>query len=158
MARQMTVHQSAVSLRKGSQMSSLDRLPKELLMRASLQDGEYAWRISDIPEVIEAARKADLVNIGGQLQFRIPDGTCECYWLEVDTYKSVPKSLSWGERVARTAEVALADFTRLVSEYDFLEEGRREFGPHLKELEDRGENLADFICFVWYVRKYEEAA
>ena len=93
-------------------MHSLERrLPKELLERASLRGKEYAWRIADIPEVIEAARRAGLVNVGGQLQFRFPDGkTRECYWVEVDTYRSVPQALLWDVRVAQTADVALADF------------------------------------------------
>jgi hypothetical protein len=134
------------------------RLPKKLLERASLRGKEYAWRIADIPEVIEAARRAGLVNVGGQLQFRFPDGgTCECYWVEVDTYRSVPQALPWDVRVVQTAEVALADFARLASKYDFLEEGRRDFATHLKEVEERGGDPAEMMCFVWYVLDSEEA-
>jgi hypothetical protein len=133
-------------------MSSWSRLPREILDRATLCGNEYAWRIEDIPEVIEATRQASLVNIGGQLQFRIPDvGTCECYWVEVDTYKSVPKSLPWDERVNRTAEVALADFQQLAAKYDFVEEGRRGFDEHLQKIVEGGGNPAEFACFVWYV-------
>ena len=92
------------------------RLPLDVLQRASLRGNEYAWPIEDIPKVIEAARQANLASIGGQLQFRLPDGgTCECYWIEVDTYKSVPASLPWQERINQTAAVALADFSRLLS-------------------------------------------
>jgi hypothetical protein len=69
-------------------------LPADILQRASLRGGEYAWLIKDVPSVIAAAKRANLVNIGGQLQFRIPDeGTCECYWVNVDTYRSVSKDL-----------------------------------------------------------------
>ncbi len=141
-------------------MNSPERhLPKELLECASVRGREYAWRIADIPKVIEAARRAGLVNIGGQLQFRLPDGgTCECYWVQVDTYKSVSKELHWAERVTQTADVALADFTRLASEYDFPEEGRRSFGAHLKEAEGRGGNAAEMMCFVWDVLDAKEAA
>jgi hypothetical protein len=85
--------------------------PPEVLQGASLAGNEYEWRVKDIPDVIEAARLSNLISIGGQLQFRLPDGgTCECYWVEVDTYKSVDKALPWQERVTRTAEVALRDF------------------------------------------------
>jgi hypothetical protein len=138
-------------------MTSPERyLPKELLDRASLRGKEYAWRVDDIPEVIEAARRAGLVSIGGQLQFRLPDGgTCECYWVEVDTYQSVSKELPWAERVARTAEVALADFMRLASEYDFLEEGRRAF--RMGQVEHRDESPAGIMWFVWYVLDAEAA-
>jgi hypothetical protein len=141
--------------REGAERIRPERhLPKELLQRAS-HGNEYAWRLSDIPRVIEAARHADLVSVGGQLQFRLPEGTCECYWVEVNTYKSVPKGLPWNARVARTAEVALADFARLQSEYDFITEGRRAFGDHLRRVEERGESPAEAMWFVWYVLEQE---
>ncbi|HEY3779273.1 MAG TPA: hypothetical protein VGL35_14575 [Rhizomicrobium sp.] len=128
------------------------RLPHDLLQRASLRGNEYAWPIEDIPKVIEAARQANLASIGGQLQFRLPDGgTCECYWVEVDTYKSVPTSLPWQERVDQTATVALADFSRLLSKFDFVAEGRRSFAEHFKRLEAEGGDPTQMICFVWYL-------
>jgi hypothetical protein len=120
-------------------------LPESILKRAALRGNEYAWPIADIPEVIEAARDAGLISIGGQLQFRLPQGKIfERYWIEVDTYKSVSQELPWTERVTRTAEVALAQFEMLQSKYDFLEEGK--------------EYPADAMCFVWYVLDEEEAA
>src|SRR5271154_6028933 len=93
--------------------SAEQHLPKMLLWRASLRNGEYAWRINDIPEVIEAARMAGLVNIGGQLQFRVPEAICECYWVEVDTYKGVSDALPWKDRVTQTAQMGLAAFVAL---------------------------------------------
>jgi hypothetical protein len=139
--------------------AAAQHLPKQILDRASLRGKEYAWRIADIPAVIEAARKAGFVNIGGQLQFRIPDGgTCECCWVNVDTYKAVSKVLPWNERVNKTADAALAEFTRLASQYDFLEEGRRAFGAHLKKIEERGESPTEAMCFVWYLLDAQEAA
>jgi hypothetical protein len=107
-------------------------LPPELLNRASLRANEYAWRIEDIPAVIEAARRADLVSIGGQLQFRLPDGgTCECYAVEVDTYQSVDEMLK--------------------ARCDFIAEGRRDFPLYFAELIEAGRDPADYMCFVWYV-------
>jgi hypothetical protein len=129
-------------------------LPKDLLSRSSLRGNEYAWKILDIPEVIEAGRNAGLINIGGQLQFRLPDGgTCECYWVEVDTFKSVPAaiSLSWEERVAKTADAALEDFASLQKRYNFLEEGRRDYGKYLDEIAQNGGDPAEAMCFVWYL-------
>ncbi len=128
------------------------RLPHEILRRASLRGNEYAWPIADIPKVIEAAREANFASIGGQLQFRLPDGgTCECYWVEVDTYKSVPASLPWRERVERTAAVALADFSCLLSKFDFAAEGRRSFAEHFKRLEAEGGDPIQAMCFVWHL-------
>lgn len=141
-----------------SQSDSPERhLPTELLERASVRGKEYAWSIADIPEVIEAARRAGLINVGGQLQFRLPDGgTCECYWVEVDTFRSVPKSLPWDDRVAQTADRALVDFSHLESKYDFMEEGRRTFAKHLAEVEEQGGDAAKTMCFVWYVLSPEQ--
>jgi len=135
------------------------RLPHDLLGRASLAGNEYAWRIADIPGVIEAARAANLANIGGQLQFRLPDGgICECYWVEVDTYKSVDTALPWNERVERTAEAASRDFVALQERVDFIAEGRNAFPSYLdKHLAD-GRNLADLMCFVWDLLSEDEAS
>ena len=128
------------------------RLPHQILRRASLRGNEYAWPIEDIPRVIEAARHANMASNGGQLQFRLPDGgTCECYWVEVDTYKSVPASLPWEERVEQTATEALADFSRLLSKLDFVSEGRGSFAEHFKRLEAEGGDPTQTTCFVWYL-------
>jgi hypothetical protein len=135
-------------------------LPTEILERGSRAGNEYAWRLQDIPDVIAAARAANLISTGGQLQFRLPDGgTCECYWVDVDTYKSVDKALPWDERVSRTAEVALADFDALQERFDFIAEGRVGFAPHLDALVAQGRDPADSMCFVWCVlSKAEEKA
>ena len=88
------------------------RLPAEILAKASLRgvDDEYAWRLDDIPFVIGAARAVGLANIGGQLQFRGPEFTCECYWVEVDTYKAMPTDLPFDVRVDLTADTAKRAF------------------------------------------------
>lgn len=129
-------------------------LPKDLIARASLRGSEYAWPISDIPRVIEAARSCGLVSIGGQLQFRFPDGpTCECYWVEVDTYKAMPDGItSWSDRVALSAESAKAGFEKLLKTYDFLEEGRKAFPQYFLDCETKGRDVSDTMCFVWYLQ------
>jgi hypothetical protein len=127
-------------------------LPPELLRRASLRAREYAWSLDDIPHVIEAARAARLINIGGQLQFRLPEGgACECYWIEVDTYRDVDKQLSWDTRVQLTAEAAQRQFAELPPKDILVEAGRRAFGPPLAEAENAGHRLADLMYFVWYL-------
>jgi hypothetical protein len=131
------------------------RLPPELLRRATRRGNEYAWPISDIPKVIEAARAANLVSIGGQLQFRPPGATCECYWVEVDTYWFVPTSLPWAERVVQTAKAALASFARLQTQYDFFEEGWRTFPVVFDDLARKGHDLREAMCFVWYLEAPE---
>jgi hypothetical protein len=132
-------------------MSSTERLPAELLSRASLRSGEYAWPLAEIPAVIEAVRTANLLNVGGQLQFRLPDvGTCECYWVEVDTYRTVSKEQSWEARVEAAAADALSAFNELPAEYDFLAEGQKGFADHFDALRAAGHDPQDAMCFVWY--------
>lgn len=139
--------------------SAEQHLPQELLQRASLRGNEYAWRLDDIPLVIQAAKVANLVNVGGQLQFRIPDGaTREIYEIEVNTYRSVPKSLPWTERVKKTAIVALDQFNSLKTDYDLIPYGRHVFGQTLAEAEANGYSLEEIMCFVWYVRSEEDEA
>jgi hypothetical protein len=127
-------------------------LPVDLVQRASLRGNEYAWTIDDIPKVIEAARQANLASIGGQLQFRLPDGgTCECYWVQVDTYKSVSTSLPWQEQVDQTAIVALADFSRLLLDFDFVAEGRGAFAEHFNRFVAEGGDPVQTMYFAWYL-------
>ena len=134
-------------------------LPPELIRRASLRGREYAWSLDDIPDVIEAARAARLINIGGQLQFRLPEGgTCECYWIEVDTYRDVDKALPWDARVQLTAEAAQRQFAALPPKDVLVEEGGKGFGPHLAEAEKAGHEIADLMCFVWYVAAHQDEA
>jgi hypothetical protein len=78
------------------------RLPAEILAKASLRGNEYARRVDDIPLVIAATQAMGLVNIGGQLQFRGPDFTCECYWVQVDTYQAVAREPPFETRVHLT--------------------------------------------------------
>jgi len=132
-------------------MLAVQRLPPDVLSKASLRGNEYAWPVDEIPSVIEAAHYAGLVNIGGQLQFRAPEGTCECYWVEVDTFKSVPKTLPHEERVERTAVVALTEFNRLRKELNFIAEGRSAFADVLGRYEAQGGALSEIMCYVWYV-------
>ena len=132
-------------------------LPKDILAQASVDGPEFAWPVECIPKVIKAARDADLINIGGQLQFRLRGcGTCECYWVEVDTYKSVLKSLSWQERVIQTANTAPAEYSRLQMEFDFLAEGQRAFPKTFAEYEHLGHDPADAMYFVWYLEAFNE--
>ena len=127
-------------------------LPALLLERATLRGNEFAWPIGDIPDVIEAARSAGLISVGGQLQFRFPSGEiCECYWVEVDTFQSVPADLPWHERVEQTAASALSQFEDLRRRCDFVAEGRSAFRSYMDEFEASGGNLKDAMCFVWYV-------
>lgn len=128
-------------------------LPEAILARARVDGGEYAWSVEDIPEVIKAARAANLVSLGGQLQFRLKNETCECYWVEVDVAASLPNDLPWAEKVIQAATIALRDFTALRERYDFLAEGRAHFSTMFDRAIDQGETPESAMVFVWHVTR-----
>lgn len=126
-------------------------LTDDMMARASFRGNEYAWLISDLPAVIDQVRHAGLVSIGGQLQFRIPDGgTCECSWVQISSYPSAFFSLPWSQRVSRSAEIALSEFQKLQVDFDFAAEGRNSW-RELANFEAQGGDLHSITCFVWYV-------
>ncbi len=131
----------------------IELLPAEILQRANLNGNEYAWRVEDIPCVIEAGRALNLVNIGGQLQFRLPDGTAEVYWIEVDPTRWAPADLPRDDYVNECARLALEHFDRFVTPLDLIEEGRKAFPGRIERWEARGHDPREFMWFVWYLAK-----
>jgi hypothetical protein len=130
-----------------------EALPEELLRKASVRGHEFAWRVTDIPEVIEATKLTGMISIGGQLQFRFPNGvTCECYWIEVDTFKTVSADLSKDEAVVQSATTALSAFEALKRSIDFIAEGRSSFRQTFEEFEAEGGEPEDAMWFVWYLK------
>lgn len=140
---------------------SASKLPTVLLSRLvySTPGGEYAWRAEDIPEVIEAARRASLINLDGTLQFYLPDKSiCECYWVDAGGTEAPLSDLTWQEKVEWTAETCRRRFDEIIKTIDLVAAGRDQFAP-LKELADSGTDIAQFMCFVWNVcdqAEYEE--
>ncbi len=135
--------------------STMDRsekqLPAEILQRAHVQSGELAWRPSDIPDVIEAAKWANLVSLGGNLQVRVPSGKWgESIYASVDTGR-VPDDLPWERRVEDTAKAALDDFLSLQAECDFHAVARDSFPSLLEEVQAGGGIPEDAIYFSWLV-------
>jgi len=126
-----------------------ETLPKVLISKASITPGgEYAWKMDDIPKVIEAARIAGLANLGGQPQFQGPIGTAEPYWLNFDPSDRNAKE-NWQQYVNRAAAETLEAFKRLCKETDFDEEGVKNL-KHIKEAKEKGLNVTEHLWFVLY--------
>lgn len=130
-------------------------LPETMRSAACRSGNEWGWRPEEIPLVIDEAEKAGLLNIGGQLQFLMPDGICECYWVEVDALADEPKDLTWTERVARAAIAARHGIADLSRRYDFIEEGRKAFADYFRAYEAAGGHVRDRMCFIWYLQADE---
>jgi hypothetical protein len=126
-------------------------LPAELRERASQRGNEYGWRIEDIPVVIESARIAGLVSVGGQLQFRFQSGTCEVWSMEVQPHCQLPPDLAWDEEVEMAAKVAADQFRDLLSKFDLVQEGRKMFPVSFAAEEREGRNARAAMWFVWYL-------
>ena len=127
-------------------------LPESIRLAARRSGNEWCWRPESIPLVIDEAEKAGLLNIGGQLQFLMPEGTCECYWVEVDALIGEPENLAWAERVAHAATAARQKIAEVGRRYDFIEEGRRGFAAFFDAYEICGGDVRDCMWFIWYLK------
>lgn len=125
-----------------------EQLPAEILAKASVASNEYAWRIEDVESTIEAARLVNLATLGGQVQFRLPEGTCELYWLAADSSPRLNNE-SWSVFVFRSAKEVIEKFRLLQEKTDFVSEGIQAF-TLLEGKYEEGANLADYLYFVLY--------
>jgi len=63
---------------------------------------EHGWRLQDVEDVVAAAQAARLATIGGQVQYQLPNATCEPYWLSYDASDRRTAEL-WVDYVERSA-------------------------------------------------------
>jgi hypothetical protein len=122
-------------------------LPASVLSRASLRGNEYAWPLAAVEATVAAAAASGLANLGGQAQFRIPDGTCELYWLSVDSGER-RRDETWDAYVTRTAAEVRTQFAALRERTDFVNEALQ--WPQLARLHAEGVDLNQYLCFVLY--------
>jgi hypothetical protein len=127
------------------------QLPAHILAKADFQHGEYAWRIKDIPEVVKAAADMNLLNLGGQLQVRIPGCIGECDWVDADPAAMVPPDLPWEVRVRMAAELSHQEMADLQQHFDFHQQIREAFPAHVEPYLASGGKIEDATWFVWYV-------
>jgi hypothetical protein len=116
---------------------------------ASLQGSEYGWRVDEFPRVLADAVQHGLACVGGQFQFRLPEGaTCEMYWLCAD---ASPKreSETWSAYVARCHTEVGQMFSRLCAETDFRREAATGF-KFLREKCDAGFDPLPHLYFIAY--------
>ena len=131
-------------------------LSDSLKSAARRSGNEWGWRPETIPLVIDEAEELGLVNIGGQLQFLLPNATCECYWIDVNALIQEPHCLDWTQRVAYSAQTARVQIEENFH-YDFIAEGRKAFREPLAAYEATGGDLSDCIWFIWYLKANPKA-
>lgn len=136
-----------------------EMLLSDTLRSAARRSGkEWGWPPAKISLVIDEAEASGLLNIGGQLQFLMPEGTCECYWIEVDALAGAPEGLTWAERVAFAATAAREKMADVSRRYDFIEEGRKAFPGPLAAYEAEGGDIRERMCFIWYLEADRQRA
>ena len=126
-------------------------LPNEILQKAIVSGKEYGWKRTDFKEVVDKAVEIGLGIIGGQVQFKFPDGTCELYWHKYDTIER-KSGENWKDYCQRTKKECLSQFEELPSDSELIKEGIKSFN-FLKEKSTS--NLKDFLIFILYFNDLE---
>lgn len=123
-------------------------LPPEILERAVLSGNEYGWKRADFTEVVDTAVQNGLAVIGGQVQFRLSDGTCELYWHKYDPHPRNERE-GWDEYCQRTKTECLAQFAIIPNDKELIGEGIRTFS-FLSKKANEGIRLEEFLIFIIY--------
>jgi hypothetical protein len=124
------------------------RLPKSILDKAIKSTNEFGWKQTDFLEVIGAARQIHLAIIGGQVQYVLPDGTCELYWL---SYDPADRQINepWLTYCDRTAKECIDKFNKLIATTDIEKEAFENF-PFLVDNKKSGVDINKFLAFILY--------
>jgi hypothetical protein len=131
-------------------------LPDAIRTLGDLRGNEYAWRRHDLPRVFDAAKDVCLGNLGGQVQFRLPDGTCELYWENFDVVPRRPEE-SWDDFVDRSRVDVEAGLCRIPSDDALVADGLTHF-DFLRERAAAGADIAGGLYFVCYFASPEDSA
>tara|TARA_R110000868_G_scaffold37111_1_gene131289 strand:+ start:31976 stop:32431 length:456 start_codon:yes stop_codon:yes gene_type:complete len=134
-------------------LSEEEYLPSEILQKAIVSGKEYGWKRTDFKEVVNKAVEVGLGVIGGQVQFKFPEGTCELYWHKYDTTER-KSGQSWKDYCQRTREECFRQFEKLPTDIELIREGIQSF-DFLKEKSKSDTELSDFLIFILYFNDLE---
>ena len=122
-------------------------LSPEILVSASLRGKEYAWPPSGVKAAIRDAVAHRLATIGGQAQFRLPDATCELYWINIEP-SARRQNEPWDDWVTRSAEETVLMFNLQMASTDWNAEIAG--WPFLRDSSELGVDVLSHLCFVLY--------
>lgn len=128
-------------------------LPTEILQKAIVSGKEYGWKRTDFKEVIDKAVEVGLGIIGGQVQFKLPNGTCELYWHKYES-KERKSNENWKDYCLRTKEECLSQFNNIPTNTVLINEGIENF-EFLKEKSKSDIELEDYLIFILYFNDLE---
>jgi len=124
------------------------RLPQHLIDKAIRSNNEYGWKQDDVLDVIESARKIHLATIGGQVQYVLPNATCELYWLSYDSSERKDKE-DWLTYCDRSAFECSGKFQQLIKR-DIERDAITSFAKMLSHNGKPIDNLNDYQVFILY--------
>jgi hypothetical protein len=96
----------------------------------------------------EAAHAVGLANLGGQVQFRLAEGTCELYWQAFDVGPR-RSGETWHHFLARSRREVEAAVSRLPADDELVADGLAHF-ELLREKAAAGVDLESVLWFVCY--------
>ena len=123
------------------------KLSAALLDGATLRANEYGWKPESFESVVAIAANQGYACLGGQFQFRLPDATCEMYWLSADAVERAAGE-PWSEYSHRSCREVRDGFNRLMQTTDFR--AQTSAFPFLKEKADEGFDPMSTLVFVAY--------
>ena len=118
----------------------------EILNLAIKSGREYGWKRSDVEKVLSAAKSNNLACLGGQIQFIVPEGTCEAYWLSYDP-QDRKFDESWQDYVARSNN-EVNELIKKLSDEIILDATKQ--WPVLSNYLN---NIFEVTCFILYFQK-----
>jgi hypothetical protein len=113
-----------------------------------LTGNEFGCRQSDFTSVVEIARQNSIAISGGQVQYALPDATCELYWIAYDTADKKTNE-TWTMYCERTAKECLVKFNSILQTKDIEKEALDSF-KLLRDKKQSGVDINDFKTFVLY--------
>ena len=122
-------------------------LPASIKAKAIRNGREYGWKKEDVEKVLDAARRLKLASLGGQVQFLLPDGTCELYWLTYDPSEKLQKE-TWKVYATRSIKESRAKFRQLCKSTDFVGEGIRSFDFLEQKVKEKQIDLSQYLTFI----------
>jgi hypothetical protein len=126
-----------------------DLLPESALATAVRSGNEIGWHPDDLSAALSAAESAECAVVGGQLQFIVPDGTCELYWRAIDSSGPQRASETWFDYVRRSHAEVREALRRLPDMETLVADGVKNFGV-LEQLAAAGVDLVKYACFICY--------
>ncbi len=127
--------------------STSDELPRDVLIGAPISGTEYGWTIASFPTALASAQAKGLACLGGQFQFRLPDGIYEMYWLEAHASdRGVGEC--WTDYARRSCSEIRQQFQQLVEQTNFVKEADHWPSLHLKERKESIQSPASFSLLI----------